>query len=130
MKSQLHRLQEENTALVRGNTMRFEVMEEPDAQLLIALQMSALDNDRLDPESIQLAMALQNSSIQSTRRLPQANYHLEATSNDICPLCAESFYPGEPLVRLPCKHYYHSPCAQTWFQDHGVCAICDLGLDY
>ena len=63
MRVHVERLQEENARLLRRNEGGLVVLDEPDAQLLIALQLSAMDNDRMDPESLQLAMALRNSGI-------------------------------------------------------------------
>jgi len=63
MRTHVERLQQENSRLQRRSEGTSEVLGEPDAQLLIALQLSALDNDRVDPESLQLAMALHNSGM-------------------------------------------------------------------
>lgn len=136
MRTHVARLQQENSRLQRRNEGNSEVLGEPDAQLLIALQLSALDNDRVDPESLQLAMALHNSGIHYTAaeaglrpsrfsRLSKAPYRAESALNEICPLCAQNFFPGESLIKLQCGHLYHPECAQGWFTDHSLCSVCE-----
>ena len=65
LRTEVLRLEEDNRRLKPSQIEPLAVLNEPDAQLLLALQMSALDNDGADPESLQLAMALQNSGTSS-----------------------------------------------------------------
>lgn len=45
-----------------------------------------------------------------------------------CSVCWEPFTLDEEVRRLPCDHYYHTPCIEPWLALHGTCPICRQAL--
>lgn len=48
--------------------------------------------------------------------LPQGTFQEQAGTLEECCLCLESFLPDDTLRILPCKHYFHKECADSWFK--------------
>uniref|UniRef100_A0A8D8XRK3 RING-type E3 ubiquitin transferase n=2 Tax=Cacopsylla melanoneura TaxID=428564 RepID=A0A8D8XRK3_9HEMI len=48
----------------------------------------------------------------------------QVDSNLQCSVCWETFSVEEIVSRLPCDHFYHTPCIEPWLQLHGTCPIC------
>ncbi len=47
-----------------------------------------------------------------------------------CTFCLEAFKADDPLIYLPCLHYFHEVCLLKWFHrqtsDHPICPICPV----
>jgi hypothetical protein len=42
-----------------------------------------------------------------------------------CPVCTDSYAPGDTIVRLPlCGHVFHESCALSWLTKHNTCPYC------
>jgi len=42
-----------------------------------------------------------------------------------CPVCTDSYAPGDTIVRLPlCGHIFHESCALAWLTKHNSCPYC------
>ena len=50
----------------------------------------------------------------------------KSTTNK-CPICLEPSSKKYPLSPLPCGHYFHTECVQTWITRGGGCPICRDG---
>eukprot|EP01028_Stygiella_incarcerata_P000020 TRINITY_DN1003_c0_g1_i3.p1 TRINITY_DN1003_c0_g1~~TRINITY_DN1003_c0_g1_i3.p1 ORF type:complete len:226 (+),score=46.46 TRINITY_DN1003_c0_g1_i3:205-882(+) len=48
--------------------------------------------------------------------------------NDDCPICLETFQPGDRVSRLPCRHVYHTTCINQWLRVQGRCPVCKARL--
>lgn len=46
------------------------------------------------------------------------------TSCDTCVICLDAFIEGSKVALLPCKHYYHKTCINSWLYSHNTCPIC------
>ena len=47
-----------------------------------------------------------------------------------CNECQEWFFTGEPIILLPCTHYFHRDCIFIWFERYSTCPICNLDLNH
>ncbi|TPX32975.1 hypothetical protein SmJEL517_g04014 [Synchytrium microbalum] len=45
-----------------------------------------------------------------------------------CIVCQDEFKVGEGAVLLPCKHFFHSVCIESWLKVNGTCPICRYNL--
>ncbi|KAL3123969.1 hypothetical protein niasHT_003676 [Heterodera trifolii] len=41
-----------------------------------------------------------------------------------CAICLAEIEAEQMVVQLPCKHFYHAECLNTWFIGHSTCPIC------
>jgi len=41
-----------------------------------------------------------------------------------CPVCLTSFNKGEKLKSLPCVHFFHKDCIDTWLSVGHSCPVC------
>lgn len=48
----------------------------------------------------------------------------EEGSVDECRICLEEYTVGEEIVRLPCMHYAHTACLETWLIRCPRCPMC------
>jgi E3 ubiquitin-protein ligase BIG BROTHER-like protein len=65
---------------------------------------------------------------QSVAALQQFTYVPESkdssTDQEQCVVCRLEYEKGDKMLRLPCKHHYHSECIQQWLQHNKVCPVC------
>lgn len=45
-------------------------------------------------------------------------------TNNKCLICLENFKMGDYLTTLPCFHYFHETCIDTWLDVHVTCPLC------
>jgi hypothetical protein len=67
------------------------------------------------------------------RKLKTFTYRLKS-SKDIssrskseeirCCICLTDFAAEENLKEMPCRHYFHAICLDTWLKQNGSCPIC------
>ncbi|TPX48210.1 hypothetical protein SeLEV6574_g02181 [Synchytrium endobioticum] len=49
----------------------------------------------------------------------------DAPSIESCTICIESFEDGEQVRVLPCNHFFHAHCVDTWLKERAAeCPIC------
>ena len=41
-----------------------------------------------------------------------------------CSICQEPMAEGEEVLKLPCRHCYHSECVHTWLHKNNSCPMC------
>jgi Ring finger domain len=67
-------------------------------------------------------------SDEQIRRIPTAVYSTGMPAlgegNDRCCICLENYEPGVLLRELPCSHFYHQECVDTWLRENGLCPLC------
>ena len=54
-------------------------------------------------------------------------YHQKYGCNeekDKCPICINNFRKNSIVIKLDCKHCFHSDCLQTWFTKNRSCPVC------
>jgi hypothetical protein len=51
-----------------------------------------------------------------------------AFTEDRCSVCMEHFAETDLVKQLPCKHFFHPPCAQGWIVDHNSCPACTVKI--
>eukprot|EP01062_Namystynia_karyoxenos_P006844 TRINITY_DN12393_c0_g1_i1.p1 TRINITY_DN12393_c0_g1~~TRINITY_DN12393_c0_g1_i1.p1 ORF type:complete len:377 (+),score=77.75 TRINITY_DN12393_c0_g1_i1:133-1263(+) len=50
-------------------------------------------------------------------------------SDDLCPICLDNFKVGEStLITLPCGHFFHQGCIDTWLRRKATCPSCQKQL--
>lgn len=47
-----------------------------------------------------------------------------ALQDHACPVCMTEYEEGETTLRLPCKHFFHSTCVETWLSRSASCPVC------
>ena len=50
----------------------------------------------------------------------------KAGPDDLCPVCFDTFSPGDQLAVLPCSHRYHMACVRPWLEKAKTCPACRL----
>ena len=45
-----------------------------------------------------------------------------------CSICLENFELGTNIIYLPCFHYYHAQCIETWVKNSDKCPLCNLEI--
>ena len=45
-----------------------------------------------------------------------------------CSICLEDFNIGEKIIYLPCFHYYHAKCIETWVKNSDKCPLCNTEI--
>lgn len=53
----------------------------------------------------------------------EAEYEHEVTD---CMICMTPFQQSEPLILLPCFHYFHTECLGPWLKQKAKCPSCRL----
>lgn len=41
-----------------------------------------------------------------------------------CPICLCDYESGDDVRTLPCFHYFHVSCIDSWLNQHSVCPLC------
>ena len=60
----------------------------------------------------------------------QINIHSKEADSHTCPVCTDSYAPGDTIIRLPlCGHVFHESCALAWLQLHNTCPFCRVADD-
>jgi len=55
----------------------------------------------------------------------QISIHSKEADSHTCPVCTDSYAPGDTIIRLPlCGHVFHESCALAWLQSHNTCPFC------
>lgn len=53
------------------------------------------------------------------------NIHSKQANSHTCPICTDSYAPGDTIIRLPlCGHVFHEKCALAWLTKHNSCPYC------
>ena len=94
-----------------GNSVKFE--DQAFMNLLIELQ-----NREITPEDYELLVQLDCSVKPKTLSKDQIDSlrsdTVTSVLDDVCSICIEDYIPGEERKFLPCGHYFHGQCIQTW----------------
>lgn len=46
-----------------------------------------------------------------------------------CPICQDGYDASAEVLKLPCRHTYHSNCMTSWLQHNHTCPMCRLKLE-
>ncbi|XP_068687709.1 uncharacterized protein [Montipora foliosa] len=99
--------------LCSGHSVKFEDQEF--VNLLIELQ-----NRDITPEDYEFLLQLDCSVKPKTLSQAQINCLRSDTVNgvleNLCSICMEEYSPGQETMFLPCGHFFHSHCIQTWLR--------------
>ena len=103
------------------------------------LQVPVVMVSQKDGEIIRKLIQEQQSSAQSVIR--HSNDTTTATGNggcravlrmghsvSECSICQEDFQAGANVVKLPCRHLYHTDCVIHWLETNNTCPLCRLEL--
>ena len=47
-----------------------------------------------------------------------------------CSICLENYSIGDKIVYLPCFHFYHTKCIQTWVKSSDKCPLCNVEIKF
>ncbi|WVZ77540.1 hypothetical protein U9M48_025398, partial [Paspalum notatum var. saurae] len=45
-----------------------------------------------------------------------------------CAVCKDGISPGQSVLKLPCKHYFHGDCIRPWLNIRNTCPVCRFEL--
>lgn len=94
-----------------GNSVKFD--DQAFMNLLIALQ-----NREITPEDydllVQLDCAVKPKTLSKDQIDSLRSDTVTSVLDDVCSICIEDYTPGEQRKFLPCGHYFHGQCIQTW----------------
>ncbi|KAL5100853.1 hypothetical protein RYX36_005180 [Vicia faba] len=76
-------------------------------------------------ESIEeLQIEVYGSKKSGPRKFSWSKLSWEASEQEDCAVCLESFKIGEKLIPLPCAHKFHSTCLKPWLENNTHCPCC------
>merc|ERR1712154_627687 len=47
---------------------------------------------------------------------------------EVCPVCLVDYEDGDKIRTLPCGHYFHKDCIDSWLQNNSSCPTCRFSL--
>eukprot|EP00597_Dinobryon_sp_UTEXLB2267_P002796 CAMPEP_0170076266 /NCGR_PEP_ID=MMETSP0019_2-20121128/13264_1 /TAXON_ID=98059 /ORGANISM="Dinobryon sp., Strain UTEXLB2267" /LENGTH=243 /DNA_ID=CAMNT_0010287785 /DNA_START=276 /DNA_END=1007 /DNA_ORIENTATION=+ len=74
-----------------------------------------------------LSASRKGSSSTSYSSLLEGCIHYGSPTKD-CSICQEAFQDVCEILKLPCRHLYHSGCVIEWLQKNNTCPLCRLEL--
>lgn len=60
--------------------------------------------------------------------LPKRKVSAKDKFDGDCSICMQRPDQGEEIVTLPCNHWFHFECVQSWLKEHDTCPICREGI--
>lgn len=96
-------------------------------QSYLARQNQPGDPDTTIPDALGLTES-QPASSSAMQALPKEKINVSVAGkmgDEICPICLA---PLE-ATRLPCAHWFHYVCVETWLKKHDTCPKCRSGID-
>lgn len=93
-----------------------------DEEMINFNQSFPTDNITIQPIDLKIYTDLENSQICLTDR----KYNL--FGKNMCTICREEYDKHQNIIKLPCKHYYHSACILTWLKQQSFCPLCHYEL--
>jgi hypothetical protein len=46
----------------------------------------------------------------------------------LCSICQDDIEPGAEVLKLHCRHVYHTACVVSWLESHNTCPLCRLEM--
>ena len=68
------------------------------------------------------------AAIDALPKIKLTKEHLDDEGKADCSICMESVNPGTEVTQLPCKHWFHGECVQSWLKEHDTCPQCRRGI--
>lgn len=68
------------------------------------------------------------STSNPTQHVPDSNSSSDKDENE-CTICMEDFEEGEHIRYLPCMHFYHQACIDSWLMRSFTCPRCMEAVD-
>ena len=68
------------------------------------------------------------ASAEAINGLPKKTVGAKEKVDSDCSICMQRPEEGEETVTLPCHHWFHFECAQSWLREHDTCPICREGI--
>ena len=68
-------------------------------------------------------MAVAMQYLSKAVELPSIRLCFGSTSKD-CSICQEVFAVGDQVLKLPCRHLFHSDCVRGWLEAKTTCPLC------
>jgi hypothetical protein len=104
------------------------------ASFIGALPLKTYKKTAIQDENLEQAQARKNS-IRQRRASHQSNHAINLTEiaqddlHDLCAICLTDYDDGEQLRVLPCSHFFHPECVDTWVLKHNACPMCKAQVD-
>jgi len=62
------------------------------------------------------------------RTLTEQNLRGSGNGQSDCVICTGRYGVGEVMIDLPCFHYFHDVCIESWLRQSPTCPICRSGV--
>ncbi|GHJ85054.1 hypothetical protein NliqN6_1456 [Naganishia liquefaciens] len=103
-----------------GNLGDYVMSDEGLDRVLEQLMHAAGEHNRPPPASDVVIEGLPRIKLDETT--------LNASQYKDCSICLTEFELGEEVIRIPCKHIFHSECLVPWLKENGTCPVCRFSL--
>lgn len=57
------------------------------------------------------------------------NAQLSPGDTQECTICLDAMTVQQAVTKLPCGHFFHSPCINAWFEKQNFCCNCKAVFD-
>ena len=68
------------------------------------------------------------AAINALPKIKISKEQLDEEGKADCSICMESVNLGTEVTQLPCSHWFHGECAQSWLKEHDTCPQCRRGI--
>ena len=70
---------------------------------------------------------------ENLKKLIQSCHHMTASLKIDekciqCAICCDDFLESNEVLKLPCRHIFHSHCIQSWLDNHSNCPMCRFDM--
>jgi hypothetical protein len=85
------------------------------------------------PESLRIPVVMISQAdatvVESLISVKRTDVSLRVTLKDtICSICQEEVERGHEVLKLHCRHVYHTSCVVSWLESHNTCPLCRLKM--
>lgn len=87
----------------------------------------------LPPSEKDVEISLRRLARDALKAMPISRYQISPKrcpdlEPQMCPICLSNFSWNQKIRLLPCRHEFHTRCADPWLVDHRTCPLCKLNI--
>lgn len=83
----------------------------------------------IDQNANQGAPPATDTAIESLPKIKINTEMLGAEGRAECSICMDPVELGTEVTELPCKHWFHGECIESWLKQHNTCPHCRRGIN-
>jgi len=123
----------DTVALLQDNIYSIRRRLNNDSQTLLINNMLQNILDMIEPplttelEDVKVTLTQQQFDNLKTLRVDTSN--LNTFNNKECNICIEHYQCNDHIVHLPCSHFFHKHCIQSWLCEQNTkCPVCRMDV--